>query len=380
MKRLLNPFAGIRKFPNRLAQKFKIKVYILSEKDPRGIPFSMMYAGYEGNKNYLANVIFGDNYKTIETSKIWIWNLGRKINDNRRLCNLIIMKDNKNVRRFVDTKKMFALPVWIGWKVDISGEISAIVKQDKSLQSDIRRIRKNKLTFEVTNNETDFEEFYQKMYIPYITSVHGDQASLTTYDDMKNHFAECDLIVVGKDKDKMGGMLIRYENDMPRLWSIGVTDARVDYLRAGVIGALYYFSVIHLKEKGHDAVHYGATRAFLNDGVLRYKKKWGVQIANQPKNVFLIQIESISSKLKAFLSKNPFIHMEEGILQGAVFINSTEPPSDVEIQRFGKDYFLKGLSGLNLYLFGHDRQSLEAYNPQKSSDKISIHPADVFFK
>jgi hypothetical protein len=374
------PFAKIRKLPNRLAQKLKINVYILSEKDPQGIPFSMMYVGNEGNKNYLANVIFGDNYKTIETSKIWVWNLRKKIDRKGQLCNLLILEDTEIVRRFIDTKEMFVLPVWIGWKTDISGDISAIVKQDRSLQSDMRRIRKNNLTFEVTNDETDFEEFYQQMYIPYITSVHGDQASLTTYDDMKNHFAECDLIIVGKDKEKMGGMLIRYENEMPRLWSIGVTDARVDYLKAGVIGALYYFSVIHLKEQGHDTVHYGATRAFLNDGVLRYKKKWGIQVANQPKNVFFIRVESVSPKLKAIFMKNPFIHMKEGTLQGAIFIDSTEPPSDSEIQRFGKDYFLEGLSGLTLYLFGYEKQGLEAYDPQKQSDKISVRPAGVFFK
>lgn len=380
MKRLIYPFTKIPKLMNRLSRKLKINVHILSEKDSRGNPFSIMYVGYEGNKNYLANVIFGDNYKTIETSNIWVWNLGRKINSKWKLCNLLILEDNENVRRFIDTKEMFALPVWIGWKTDISDEISAIVKRDKSLQSDIRRIRKNKLTFEVTNDETDFEEFYQKMYIPYITSVHGDQASLTTYDDMKNHFAECDLIIVEKDKEKMGGMLIRYENEMPRLWSIGVTNARVDYLKAGVIGALYYFSVIHLKGQGHDTVHYGATRAFLNDGVLRYKKKWGVQIANPPNKVFLIRIESVSPKLKAFFLNNPFIHLKEGTLQGAVFIDSTEPPSDTEIQRFGKDYFLKGLSGLNLYLFGHENQGFEENDLQKSSDKIYIRPANVFFK
>jgi len=289
------------------------------------------------------------------------------------------LEDDENVRKCIDTKKMFALPVWIGWKADISGEISAIVKRDRSLQSDIRRIRKNKLTFEVTNDETDFEAFYQKMYIPYITSVHGDQASLTTYDDMKNHFAECDLIIVKKDKEKMGGMLIRYENEMPRLWSIGVTNARVDYLRAGVIGALYYFSVIHLKEKGYDTVHFGATRAFLNDGVLRYKKKWGVQIANPPKQIFFLRVESVSPKIKAFFLNNPFMHMKEGTLQGAVFIDGTEPLSNSEIQRFRKDYFLKGLSDLNLYLFDHDKQSLQTYDLKKPSEKIYLCPADVFF-
>ena len=374
------PFTRMRKLLNRLVRNLKFNVYILSGKDPQERPFSLMYVGHEGNRNYLARMVLGDNHKTIESLKIWLWSLKGEIGRKRKSCDLIVMEDSERVRRFIDPKEMLVVPTWIGWKADISDEISAIVKRDRSLQSDIRRIRKNKLTFEVAKDEVDFEEFYQKMYLPYITSVHGDRASLTAYDKMKNHFPECDLIVVRRGKEKMGGMLIQYNNEMPRLWSIGVMDARLDYLKAGVIGALYYFSIIHLKKQGHSKVHYGATRAFLNDGVLRYKKKWGIQVANPPKQTFLIRIESVSSKLKAFLLNNPFIHVEKDSLQAAVFIDNAELPTGPEIQRLRKDYFLNGLSGLNLYSFGHENQNCEEFNLQEAHDGVSVYPASAFFK
>ncbi len=358
----------------RLVCKLRTDVWIVSLKEPMKDPLSMIYAGREINKNYLAKLAFDSSYSEIYVGRIWLWSLMRTIKKKSQNCSFMVLEVNKVFYRlFLDIKSYF-IPLWIYGEVDISSSIN-----NESLRSDIRRIKKHNLEFELTREQFEFDNFYNNLYLPYISKSHENRAFILSYDEMKKDFRRCELILIKKEKEKIGGILINYKKAVPRLWSIGVKDGNTEILKTGVIGALYYFAVEHLKQKGYKKVHFGSSRAFLKDGVLRYKKKWEVKIIGSTKSGFMIKPLSLSMSIKKFLINNPFIYINQKRYTGAIFLDSDLLSSKESFERHYKDYSLRGVSELVFNLFGESKKSIEEKIPVELSSKIKICSAERYF-
>ena len=338
-----------------LVHKLRINIWIISGKDSLEIPLSIIYAGSEKHKNYIASLAFNSSYSEIHIGRTWLWNLISIIMKRSHDCSLLVLetKVKKTFCRLYKDQKSFFIPSWVNGEVDISADISLLTKKEK-LNSDVRKIRKNNLQFEVTNDECQFENFYNSMYLPYINKAHGNQTILMSYEDMISNMSLCDLLLIKKDNEYIGGCLLIYEKNVPRIWSIGVKDANVDYLKAGVLSSLYYFAIKYLKQKGYKKVNFGLSRAFLKDGVLQYKKKWGLQIDNIIKTGFLIKPLSKTVGGKGFFLNNPFIYIDNMRFNGAIFVEAFQSLSKNDIEKIYKKYYMTGISKLFIYQFRKD--------------------------
>jgi len=351
--------------------KLRTDVWILSLDDPTQDQMSIIYAGREINKNYLASLAFASSCREIHVGRIWLWNLFRTIKNKSHNCSLAALEINTVFYRMFRNTRSYFIPLWLYGEVDIS----TCIKSD-SIKSDIRRIRKHNLTFELANEQYEFDNFYNDQYLPYISRAHEDRAFILTYNEMKRDFNKCELLLIRKEKEKIGGILINYKYDVPRLWSIGVKDGNTALLKIGVIGALYYFAVEHLKQKGYKKVHFGSSRAFLKDGVLQYKKKWNVNITGSTKSGFMIKPLSSSKSIKKFLINNPFIYVDQNRYSGAIFVVEDKLSSMDSFKKYYKEYSLRGVSKVVLYLFDKNTKSMEDRIPAELSGKLQVLSAE----
>ena len=53
--------------------------------------------------------------------------------------------------------------------------------------------------------------------------------------------------------------------------------------------ALIYLFICWAKKQGFNTIHFGLTRPFLNDGSLRFKRKWGIAIKENSWNFLRIK-------------------------------------------------------------------------------------------
>ena len=377
-----SPIKLIYRLIYRLAQKLRVNTWIISGNDPlTKQPLTIIYAGHDKNKNYMAKLAFDSSYNEHHMGKTWLWNLTKMTNNHKSDCSLMVLEVDRVSRRLVNNKKAFFIPCWIGGILDLSVDIPSLIRTQNTLRSVVSKIRKNNLEFELTKDQHHFENFYNNMYLPYITSAYENKAHLMTYDEMKKKSQNCELLLIKKEKKYIAGILIDYEslNNVPKLWSLGVKDGNPDYVKAGVIGASTYFSFKYLKEQGYKGVHFGASRPFLNDGVLRYKKKWGLQIVDSTEKGFLITPLSSSIGTKGFLLKNPFIYFDQDELTGAIFVESNQLVSVKDFERLYKDYYMKGLSKLVVYVFGDSTRGMEEIVPAEFSGRLSIRSAAMLF-
>ena len=370
------PFFPI-KIAYRLIGKFRINIWIIKGEDSLKRKLSIIYAGSEKHKNYLANLVFGDIYSEIIIGK-WLWNIFKITKRESSACSLIVLEINKTFKRLFDNKKCFLIPCWIAGEIDISID-TASLRKSSTHKGVLRKIKKHNFQFDVTNEEYQFDNFYHSMYLPYITKTYGDQAILIQYNEMKKQLKNCDLLLIKKDQEYIGGAILVYGKNVPRIWSIGIKDGNNDYLKAGISGALDYFSMIYLKQKGYKKMNYGLSRAFLKDGALQYKKNRGLQVVDSTENGFLIKPLSSSIVTKEFFINNPFIYIDQDGLTEAIFLENDRSYSEKNLKRLYKKYNLKGISNFDVYLFGDNIKNIENNAPTELSGRMTFRSAESLF-
>jgi hypothetical protein len=106
-----------------------------------------------------------------------------------------------------------------------------------------------------------------------------------------------------------------------------------------------------LSEQGYRQVHLGASRAFLNDGVLQYKKKWGMAIAGERADGWIINALQDDAATRSFLINNPFSYENSGELCVAVFLEAGTVLGVDQMRRLYQQHHLAGTGTLVFHTF-----------------------------
>jgi len=139
------------------------------------------------------------------------------------------------------------------------------------------------------------------------------------YDAMKARLADSDLVMIHDGERDIAGMMIVYDEDRPRLRSIGVRDGDRRYLKLGALTALYHFSCQYLAEKGFESVSLGLSLAFLRDGVLRYKRKRDHTTIGTAADRIALKVVAETAAGKSFLQNNPSSSRHRDSCRGPCF-------------------------------------------------------------
>ena len=279
---------------------------------------------------------------------------------------------------FLDVRNWFHIPLWIRGNINISGDINSIIRKQSTLRSDLARIKKYDFVFDTTNEKSKFCDFYRDMYLPYITKRYRDTAWIEDYRMMKKEFSKCDLILVKSKGETIAGGLIAHKSFKARLWCIGVNQGNPDHVKEGALGALNYFMIKYLKDKGFESVDFGGSRPFMKDGVLNRKKKWGMRITQKSDRCFIFKLLQNTSGVKAFLINNPFIFSDDKGLVGAVFVENEFSINDRFVEEMYDKYYYPGLLKIAVYVIdGGD--SKKSTTSERLPDRICVRSASGLF-
>jgi len=200
---------------------------------------AIFYAGHELGKNYLTMLAFGSSYRENYIGKKWVWTVPEIVKKNGHKCSLMVIETLKSFRKMFGKTKCFYIPFWIFGETDVSrGYSSLLNKKNTSLKSDLSKIKRNNLHFELTNKPSMVHDFYYNMYIPYITKIHSNRSEMESYDFVKRELRKGgDLLFIKKEKEYIAGILLTYKNRTAKLNILGVKDGNSNYIKDGAIGA-----------------------------------------------------------------------------------------------------------------------------------------------
>ena len=305
----------------------------------------LFFLGSIQQKAYLAHMFFGDSCDEVSLGKLDLVRAMIRMHFNRDKCDLALIEGAEVHRRLYQGARDFFIPIWLKSKVELP-----LVPMSGSAKDDWRRARRAHLNYHVTTDKDALLDFHRAMYLPTLAARHGESAipidEKAMMQAVRNN--RCELLVVSQAEANIAGALILRES-MPRIWANGIRDADPRLWKEGAIAATYMFSAQHLAAQGHKQMHMGMSRAFLNDGVLRYKTKWNHRIIGCDTNGFVLKMLRTSAGTRALLAANPFVHLGEDGLKGAVFVagDVVEPPDSS--QRTLSDLSVDGLAGMDLY-------------------------------
>ncbi len=245
--------------------------------------------------------------------------------------------------------KGFQVPRWVGTEVD-TAKAKELAEHSKSLKWDMRKVTRNGYEYEITHDRALYDYFYEKLYLPYISTTYDDRSFLMSYKVMMSELEHCELGFVKKDGQRLAGGIIIHKDGKTRGWSLGVLNGNKELVKEGVITALYYFETLYLLGKGIEKRSFGSSRAFLKDGVLKFKRKWGITLSSSKPVGFFMRPLRDSAASRAFLENNPFIFEAEGRFRAGIFVPDDFSGDFVAwLGKMHKDCYCDGLS--KLYVF-----------------------------
>lgn len=368
----------------------RLSVYLLQGKEKQGsgnlktLFFSSLFFG-EKKLLHLVDLLYSEEPEKKSLGKVFIWKIKSKLNYDVSKADLVFIGADEFFSGFLSRQGFTIIPQWILFMLDLSKPLPEIGKSRNysNLKRDLRRIRKHKYSYEMTRDPARFEYFYHHMYLPYISKRFGKLALLSGFRSMKLIFEKGQLLLVKQGNGHVSGNVIVTHNEDAFSAHFGIREGNIEYLKQGALAAAYYFTILWAKEKRCKWCDFGHCRAFFNDGVFCYKKKWGMEVKRSKRDraVFAMKICNFNRGAQDFLTKNPFIFIDQGKLKGLILAEQDHPLAREEVQSLFETYYIPGVDCLVVVSpqgFTQQAEEFASSHPIKRLHLVSMQPDTVF--
>jgi hypothetical protein len=308
----------------------------------------IFFAGQLENKNYIARLAFAGGHNEAARGGMWLWTACRLAWNDRADHDIAIVDSETPLSRRLKGPGAFVVPNWIRGEVDLAVALQQVKRSD-SIKTDLRRIRQHGYRYEVTKDESEFERFYREMYLPYTRQTYAGMMFLMPHADLRKFMPQSELLWIKSGTGEVAGQMLVHDGAIIRAYALGVKDGDPRYVKSGALAAAYYFTILYLTGCGARRLHLGGSRPFLRDGVLQYKKKWGIRIVGSSPKCFVFTPTHNTMAVKSFLANNPFFFETAGSLSGAIFNAKELAIPDDTIQQWHKDFAEMGISQVQVF-------------------------------
>ena len=331
---------------------FRSSVVALSgQVSDAGHDLTMLYIGNGINRSFISGAIFGDDMAGREVSRCNIWRAGKQAAIHAASADMIVvdvpwpyditMPGRRNI---------VEIPAWVRQVTRLAdtweGTIANLRKSVRDSQ--LRKVRKFKLTEMTTRDPAAVDRFYDKMYEPHVKRRFGGAAHV----ESRRHVQACvsggTLLSIVRDGEVISACVLLHAGDTVQMLFIGFSGSDLRELD-GASAGLYYYTLAYAFQNGYKAVDFCGSRPFLNDGVLAVKRRWGAGIFDDwSMENLLIQINKWSPGIESFLSNHPMITCQGDKLVGKVLEGDGELSAEF-VSKMVRQYVSPGIDSLKIF-------------------------------
>ena len=346
--RAIKPLRTLARSGRELLGRYRVPAWHIEGRErASGQPLALFFAGHLESKNYILHLAFEVGYVERSAGMVWLWSAWRRGVESG--ANLVVIRLERRHLWLLGSARGFNIPCWVGLEVELAA-VKTRCAHSSSLRTDLSHIQRHGLGFEVTRDPARFKWFYDTMYLPYVMRVHGDRSMPTPWNELECSLPQSELLFVRKGEDCIAGSVLCDMGDgRVRAWLIGVKQGDPAYAKMGAAAALYYLEIQHLLRSGYKHMHYGSTRAFLHDGVLHFKKKYGPGLVGSDGCVFHLRVARGSEGVNGFLANNPFMTHEGDTFYGNFFVDDTGGIDKETIRKELSRNYIRGVDEQRVY-------------------------------
>jgi hypothetical protein len=205
------------------------------------------------------------------------------------------------------------IPEWVNFLLDVSEPIEKIRKKfHKGAKDDLRKLKRYDYSYEISEEKYKKDFFYNNMFLPYVKKVDTTfSVSPLYYYKIYDLLRNCIILFIKDENKYVAGGAIKINkrnNKVAQLVCMGIINGNKVYVKKSAITALLYYHILWAKDNKIEILDFGHARPLLNDGLFRYKKKWGMnaKISDRIFCIFGFKILANNISTKSFISNNQF--------------------------------------------------------------------------
>jgi hypothetical protein len=267
-----------------------------------------------GNNPWLEDLkrrFFSELPQALVTTHCPVWALPDAFRQYEASADLIVGRVDRLTSRVLFGSNWLRVPEWVDCQVNLPDDISAIF-QDESVRSDLRRIHRSGITRRFSYSEKDFERFYNEFHAPFVRRRHGEQVHLRNIHRLRRMFRRGGLMWIERENRAIAGLLFERQPGRFRMIVVGMKGDDKRLMGQGVPSASYYFSILQAQSEGRRILDMGGVRPILNDGVLKFKRKWSARMVDKRDiyHDYVVRLNEQSPAVIDFLSRTPLIYQD----------------------------------------------------------------------
>ena len=182
----------------------------------------------------------------------------------------------------------------------------------KSLRSDMAKLRQHGYVREEADSDADWHEFFDRMMLPHARKRFEERAQLPNRFTLRQLQNGGRLLFVRRGDVRVAGGCVLLPARGVLFERLGVRDGDEGLLREGALSALYLLSFEWAREQGYDRFDAGTTLPFPDDGLARFKAKFGLVPEPDPFAFNTGFFVRPGSTLTRALERRPVFHLTEG--------------------------------------------------------------------
>ena len=346
----------------RVASQVRVPIYYLQGREKTGGRWlAALVLGRGPTVRFLAGLLFSELKAERRLGGVFLWDIKSVLSRLGGKADLAFVVLDGVLAKPLARLGFIFIPDWVTFKMNLSQPLEQTwnLSKNKTLRENLRRIRKYGYSYEITRDPKKFDDFYHNLYLPFIPRKFGETTSFTGYQLMKLFFKNGVLLLVKQKEEYVSGNIILLYRQGVKSIIIGVRGGRVDYIRKAALAASYYFTTLWAIQNGFRWIDFGECRPFLNDGILYFKKRWGMSAERYKygRTVIGLNVWRSSPPARDFLTGNPFIFLDRNRMRGLVFSREDRALDSEDVLSLYKSFFVPGLENLTIV-------SPQGYSPQ----------------
>jgi hypothetical protein len=367
---------------------YKVDVVVISGKEKyTSEPLKILYIGHYDNYAFLLNELYSDWKISEKHVGIHSFNAKDWINRFQTRCDVLFLDLELLYCKMIRKRGFIEIPQWIRQKLEIPytwAEVTGKFRKNTK-KTDLRKVRKYNFSYRLSQSEEDFKDFYHRMYKPYLQKRFSDAVIIEPEWKVLRQCRKGKLMqIIREDRIVACVLLHNKEGRLAYVW-VGVPDDIKSEILVGAFSALYYFTIQFGYENGCHEIDFLGSRPLLNDGLFRYKRKWGtyVQDSPVPRGDILIRPLHLKPPVSSFFANNKFIARDGNDLVGKILFDKHELEKE-DVEGLFNFYYTEGLKCLKIYcIYGFSEDAKDWAESDSGQVKLldlskSTNPADAF--
>jgi hypothetical protein len=310
-----------------------------------GTSLVLLYVGRRWNDKFLVDLLF-DRHEIISEKDVSLFAVHSRSRCLESEADIQIVDIGWPYDRlFKRHGSYLEFADWINMTLPLEEDWDSVVRSFRSTtrNNDLRLIRRNQYRLEVTDDPATIETFYDEMYLPSVSHRHGTASIVAPKRHVLKRARQGKLLQIYRGEQVVIAGVVYPEDDVLYFLWQGSPPVFQGNSPEGAVSALYFFGIRYAFDNKLDEVDFAGTRAFLDFGDFRFKRKWGAVVDDSfSPNSLLLKPLNNSENTISFCEQFPLIaRCDEGL--EAVIVRRDETVNTDTFKRLEKLYNCGGL-------------------------------------